>query len=275
MADPIVVKVSALNELTAAELATGDLITIVDISEVISSNKTKKLQAGSLKIFTSSQIADSTVIASKLATDSVETLKIKNENVTTAKIANAAVTSAKLRNSAALSVIGNSTNAAAVPADLTAVSDGQVLRRSGTTLGFGQIVAAGIADNAITEAKLGMIKRTVMIRVTGPADPVETQNYGNFFPWPVTLNGFNVVDARINLAAASGVTGVTVVLSNQGGTMTTLTLAPGKTGMDSSGTIDTNRDQAITNNFLQVSVTSTNLANKGLTITLVLEGNPT
>lgn len=64
------------------------------------------------------------------------------------------ITNSKLRNSAALSVIGNSTNASADPADIAAGTDGFVLRRSGTTLGFGQIVAAGIADANVTTAKI-------------------------------------------------------------------------------------------------------------------------
>lgn len=94
MADPIVVKVSALPELN--DLATGDLITAVDISESIAANKTKKLQAGNLKVFTSTQITDATVTAAKLSTDAVETAKIKDLNVTTGKLADLAVTAAKI-----------------------------------------------------------------------------------------------------------------------------------------------------------------------------------
>lgn len=49
------------------------------------------------------------------------------------------VTDAKLRDSAALSVIGRAGNSSGVPADIAAASDHQVLRRSGTSLGFGAI----------------------------------------------------------------------------------------------------------------------------------------
>ncbi|MEI9944971.1 MAG: hypothetical protein WDN26_12240 [Chitinophagaceae bacterium] len=59
-----------------------------------------------------------------------------------------------LRQSAALSVIGNSTNATANVADMTAGTDGFVLRRSGTTLGFGTIATAGITNSAVTYAKI-------------------------------------------------------------------------------------------------------------------------
>mgnify|MGYP007005599277 CR=1 FL=1 len=65
-----------------------------------------------------------------------------------------AITDAKLRNSAALSVIGRSANSSGDPADIAAGTDGHVLRRSGTTLGFGTIATAGITDAAVTDAKL-------------------------------------------------------------------------------------------------------------------------
>ena len=193
MADPIVVKVSELTEL--ADLAAGDLITAVDVSEVISANKTKKLQVGNLKVFATAQLADSIVTVAKLA------------------------------------------------------------------------------DNAVTEAKLGSIKRTLVIRVTSPLDAVELVNYGGFFPWPVSLNNFIVVDARINLAV-SGSTATTVVLSNQGGTMSTLTLASGATGLSASGAIAASYKTATTNGFLGVNVTAAGTGAKGLSITLVLQGVP-
>ncbi len=62
-----------------------------------------------------------------------------------ATIANNAVTNAKLRDSAALSVIGRSANSTGDPADIAAASDHQVLRRSGTALGFGAVNLASSA----------------------------------------------------------------------------------------------------------------------------------
>lgn len=64
------------------------------------------------------------------------------------------VDNAKLRDSAALSVIGRSANSTGDPADIAAGSDGHVLRRSGTTLGFGTIATAGYADASVTPAKI-------------------------------------------------------------------------------------------------------------------------
>jgi len=74
--------------------------------------------------------------------------------VATGGIADNAVTNAKIRQSAGLSVLGRSANTTGNIADITAVTDGHVLRLSGTTLGFGTVVTAGIADNAITTAKI-------------------------------------------------------------------------------------------------------------------------
>jgi len=59
--------------------------------------------------------------------------------VNTAQITNAAVTDDKLRFSAPLTVIGRSANSTGAPANIAAATDGQVLRRDGTTLGFGAV----------------------------------------------------------------------------------------------------------------------------------------
>jgi len=75
-------------------------------------------------------------------------------------ISSGAVTNSKFRNSNPLTVVGRSANSVGSVADISAGTDGHVLRRSVTTLGFGQIVAAGITDGTITLAK--------MANVTGP-----------------------------------------------------------------------------------------------------------
>jgi hypothetical protein len=59
-----------------------------------------------------------------------------------------------IRQSAALTVIGRSANSTGNVADIAAGTDGFVLRRSGTTLGFGTVATAGITDAAITYAKI-------------------------------------------------------------------------------------------------------------------------
>jgi hypothetical protein len=69
---------------------------------------------------------------------------------TTTTIAPHAVTNGKFRQSAGLSIVGNSTNATADVADIAAASDGQVMRRSGTAIGFGAVDLT--STNAVTGA---------------------------------------------------------------------------------------------------------------------------
>jgi hypothetical protein len=76
-----------------------------------------------------------------------------------------AVTDAKLRNSAGLSVIGRSGNSTGNPADIVAATDGHALRLSGTSLGFGQIATTGIADSAVTLAKLAAAVQQALVPV--------------------------------------------------------------------------------------------------------------
>lgn len=73
-------------------------------------------------------------------------------------IANNAVSNAKFRQSGALSVVGNVTNATANVADITAASDGQVLRRSGTAIAFGAVdlTNASAVTGALGTANAGI-----------------------------------------------------------------------------------------------------------------------
>lgn len=56
---------------------------------------------------------------------------------------------AELRTSAARSVIGRSENSSGQVADIVATSDGQILRRAGNALGFGNITGASIDNGTI------------------------------------------------------------------------------------------------------------------------------
>lgn len=79
----------------------------------------------------------------------------------TVTVPNSVFTLGKLANGTALSVPGVAGNAGAAYADITAGTDGFILRRSGTTLGFGTIVAASVSDfstagNALIAAQVGV-----------------------------------------------------------------------------------------------------------------------
>lgn len=72
----------------------------------------------------------------------------------TAEVFNNSISDAKIRQSAGLSVIGRSANTTGNVADITAGTDAFVLRRSGTTLGFGQVATGGHADQSVTYVKM-------------------------------------------------------------------------------------------------------------------------
>lgn len=90
-------------------------------------------------------------------------------------IANNVVTDAKFRLSTGLSVVGRSVNSTGNVADITAGLDGQVLRRSGSTIGFGTVATAGITDDAVTYAKMQNVSATARVlgRVSSGAGDVE------------------------------------------------------------------------------------------------------
>ncbi len=81
------------------------------------------------------------------------TLKVDNGGTWISITGANTITNAMLRQSSGLSVLGRSANSTGDVADITGV-DGQVLRVSGTALGFGTIVAAGIASDAVITAKI-------------------------------------------------------------------------------------------------------------------------
>lgn len=95
-----------------------------------------------------------TEIQATVPDNSIGSAKIPDNAIGTTEIAADAVGDSDLRNSAALSVIGRSANSVGDPADITAGTDNHVLRRSGTSLGFGTVATGGIADDAVTYAKL-------------------------------------------------------------------------------------------------------------------------
>lgn len=72
----------------------------------------------------------------------------------------------ELRDSSALSVIGRSVNSVGDPADISATVDGDVLRRSGTTLGFGSIPESSVT-NLVTDLA-GKVPTTRLINTTLP-----------------------------------------------------------------------------------------------------------
>ena len=113
-------------------------------------------------------------------------------SVATGGIADNAVTDAKIRDSAALSVIGNATNASADPADIAAASDHQVLRRSGTAIGFGAVALdqAAAVTGALPFANGGTGQTTQQAAMNALAGAITSGQY-------LRGNGTNVVMSAI------------------------------------------------------------------------------
>lgn len=147
-----------------------------------------------------------------LKVKSIGSGNIDNDAVTTAKIQNSSstttgVTNSKIRYSAGLSVIGRSANTSGTVADITAGTDGHVLRRSGTAVGFGQIATAGIADDAVTPAKLSE-------PFTRKANQSATGSDVGFTDIPSWVNRITVI---IDSVSASGNADFLVQLGTSGG----------------------------------------------------------
>lgn len=68
---------------------------------------------------------------------------------------------------AATSVLANATGSSAVPAALAATTNGQALRMAGGVLGWGEIATAGLANNAVTNAKFRQGAGLSLVGVAG------------------------------------------------------------------------------------------------------------
>lgn len=138
-------------------------------------------------------------------------------------IANNAVTDAKLRDSAANSVIGRATNSSGDPADISTSTDGQVLRLSGTTLGFGALNLA--SANAITGdlpfANLTQGSALSVLGVTGNATADVASIAAGTDNQVLRRSGTTLAFGAVNLASTNAVTG-TLAVGNGGTGITSL-----------------------------------------------------
>lgn len=97
MADPILAKISELEEITTTDAP--DLLVIVDASEGDATKRTKKARMDKLKVVLPDQLKDGIVTDSKLATGAVTEGKLATGAVTGTKIANGAVGAAQIADS--------------------------------------------------------------------------------------------------------------------------------------------------------------------------------
>lgn len=120
---------------------------------------------------------------------------------------------------AGLSVLGRSANSTGDMAAITAGSDGYALVRSGTSLVFGQIQTAGLADAAVTLAKQANLSASTLIGRRSGSSGV---------PEAVTLGSGLSMSSGGVLSATAG--GYKVALSDAAGTGTSVTRTTGLTG---------------------------------------------
>jgi hypothetical protein len=129
-------------------------------------------------------------------------------NATT--IATAAVTFAKFQNVAGLSVVGRASNTSGVAADITAANDGEVLRRSGTTIGFGTIATASITNSSVTFAKFQDISTDRLLgRDTAGTGAVEQLTVGGGIEFTGSA-GIQVSAFTGDVTKAAGATTLTI-----------------------------------------------------------------
>jgi hypothetical protein len=127
---------------------------------------------------TTAKINDLAVVDAKIAnaTISYGKLNLADGSIPGTKIADKAITNAKLRDSAGLSVIGRSANSTGEPADIVAGTSGHFLRRSGTALGFGAIVADDLPAGTVLNAKFYESSTEFVITNVIPFDISVPQN---------------------------------------------------------------------------------------------------
>jgi len=126
-------------------------------------------------------------------------------------IATNAVSNGKFRQSAAVSVVGNATNATANVADITSGGADLVLRANGanTALAFGQVATGGIANSAITYAKIqNESNQTLLGNNSGGAAAPSEISLGSSLTW-VDATHFNTIQ-DIRTSAAPTFAGATL-----------------------------------------------------------------
>ena len=123
-------------------------------------------------------------------------------------VTNNGIGNAQLRDSAALSVIGRAANSVGDPADIVAGTDAHVLRRSGATIGFGQITGAGIDTGTVTRSNLAETVMALDGRVGGSGVNWNVPGANNYTPGDVQVFAGSVSVTVLN-GATLGTANVT------------------------------------------------------------------
>lgn len=117
---------------------------------------------------------------------------------------------ANLAQGSALSVLGVTGNATADNASIAAGTDGHVVRRSGTAVAFGTVATAGLADAAVTYAKIQNVTDARLLgRSSGSAGP------------PIEVTVGTGLSLSAGALTASGTAGAMTLIGSAEGTNTT------------------------------------------------------
>lgn len=233
MADPITKKIDTLAAFT--EVASGDKLLGLDVSEADPTLMTKLMSLNQVVLYNATQ----------LSADVVETTAIKNGSVTEGKIGTGAVSLNKMAS--------NSVD-----------SDQYV---------DGSIDTVHLSNDAVTENKLGAIKRMIIIPVFGIEDAVIVKDFDGIHKWHPDLNGHVITGAWAALlgTAVSSSGPVTAVISNAGGEMCTISITQGNESAQ-SGTISSSYDDVSAFGRVDVNVTAKGQGVFGLNIYLEVTG---
>ena len=199
--------------------------------------------------------------------------KIAPDAITTNKILDNAVSNDKFRQSAGLSVVGRSANTTGDVADITAGSDYQVLRRSGSTIGFGQVDLG--ETNAVTGALKVANGGSGVTSITGVVIGNGASNYSAVTGTANQLLRRNAGNTAYEFFTPSYITG------NQ-----TITLSGDVTGSGTTSIFTTIGDEAVTENKIDNgavtankigmgAVTITKIGNNAVTTSNIINSNVT
>lgn len=176
--DPITVGTTSLtfSQFSGAGAVTGSAPIVVtgnNISLNISGTTGLEVNSSALRVMTDGNTIERHSSGIRVVAGGISAKELGTNAVVTDKILDANVTFAKIENGAALSVLGRSANSSGVMGNIAAGTDGHVLRRSGTTLGFGTLAAGAFGSNTIPLTAIqDQAARTVLVNATNASGAI-------------------------------------------------------------------------------------------------------